>query len=100
MKHDENLLVVAMEESAELQQELSKALRFGAENYHPDEPNISNAWRIQREFHQLRAVIDMLIIRRIISPMPESEQSRIYRDKVEQVEKWERYSESIGKVKG
>ena len=25
MKHDENLLVVAMEESAELQQELSKA---------------------------------------------------------------------------
>ncbi len=100
MKHDENLLVVAMEESAELQQELSKALRFGAENYHPDEPNITNDWRIQREFHQLRAVIDMLIIRRIISPMPESEQSRIYRDKVERVEKYERYSESIGKVKG
>ena len=36
MKHDENLLVVAMEESAELQQEFSKALRFGTENHHPD----------------------------------------------------------------
>ena len=43
--------------------------------------------------------MDMLIIRRIISPMSESEKSRVYRDKVESVEKWERYSESIGKVK-
>lgn len=99
MKHDENLLVVAMEESAELQREFSKALRFGTENHHPDEPNITNAWRIQREFQELRAVMDMLIIRRIISPMSESEKSRVYRDKVESVEKWERYSESIGKVK-
>lgn len=63
------------------------------------EPNITNAWRIQREFQELRAVMDMLIIRRIISPMSESEKSRVYRDKVESVEKWERYSESIGKVK-
>jgi hypothetical protein len=35
MKESERLLIVAMEECAEIQQEISKALRFGTENHHP-----------------------------------------------------------------
>lgn len=98
MYHAENLMVVAFEECAEIQQEISKALRFGVENHHPDMPNITNGERILREFHQLRAVMDMLVIQRIIPPLSEAEQSQIYRDKVESVEKWEQYSKDIGQV--
>ena len=33
----ENLLVVTAEECAEIQQAISKAMRFGMDNYHPRE---------------------------------------------------------------
>lgn len=98
MKHKENLMVVALEECAEIQQEISKALRFGVENHHPDEPFITNGERILKEFHQLRAVIDMLVVERIIPGLPEAEQHQIYRDKMDNIEKWEKYSRSIGQV--
>ena len=42
MTHAENLRVVAMEECAELQQAISKALRFGMDSCHPDKPDYSN----------------------------------------------------------
>lgn len=98
MTREENLMVIAMEECAEIQQEISKALRFGVDNHHPNEPNITNGERILKEFHQLRAVMDMLIINRIIQPISESKQSEIYRDKVSAVEGWQEYSQEIGRV--
>ena len=98
MKHEENLMVIALEECAEVQQEISKALRFGVENHHPDEPFITNGERILKEFHQLRAVIDMLVEEKIIHGLPEEEQNQIYYDKVANIEKWEKYSRSIGQV--
>ena len=98
MKSNENLLVVAMEECAEIQQDISKALRFGASNYPPSNPNITNGENIMKEFNQLRAVMDMLVLRGIISPLSESEQNRIYRDKIDAVEKWEQYSKNIGQI--
>lgn len=51
-----------------------------------------------KEFNQLRAVMDMLVLRGIISPLSESEQNRIYRDKIDAVEKWEQYSKNIGQI--
>lgn len=98
MTREENLMVIAMEECAEIQQEISKALRFGVDNHHPNEPDITNGERILKEFHQLRAVMDMLIINRIIQPISESKQSEIYRDKVSAVEGWQEYSQEIGRV--
>lgn len=98
MNHAENLMIVALEECAEVQQEISKALRFGVNNHHPEMPCKTNGERILKEFHQLRAVMDMLVIQRIINPLSEEEQYKIYRDKVENVEKWEQYSKEIGQI--
>lgn len=98
MNHSENLLVVASEECAEIQKEIAKALRFGTDNHHPDEPEKTNGERIIAEFHQLRAVMDMLVIQGILPAMTDSEISAIYRDKVEAVEKWEQYSKHICRV--
>lgn len=98
MRANENMLVVAMEECAEIQKEISKALRFGVNNYHPDEPEISNGLRIMREYHQLRAVMDRLVISRTIPGVSEEKAHEIYRSKIDDLEKWEKYSRSIGTV--
>lgn len=98
MNRSENLLVVAQEECAEIQQEISKALRFGVKNYHPDTPNITNEEKIMKEFVQLNAVMDMLIMNKVICGITESEQSEIYREKINNVEKWMKYSQSIGMI--
>lgn len=95
MKERERLLIVAMEECAEMQQEISKALRFGIENHHPDEPHITNGERILREYNQLRAVMSLIIIKRVIKGMTETESSKIFREKIDSVEKWEEYSAKL-----
>lgn len=95
MNSKERLMIVAMEECAEVQQEISKALRFGVNNYHCDNPDITNGERILKEYYQLKAVMDMLVIQRIIPTITEEEKYRIYNDKVEAVEKWEQYSKQV-----
>ena len=49
----ENLMVTAMEECAEIQKEISKALRFGINNHHPDEPEITNGGE---DFNRVSAI--------------------------------------------
>lgn len=61
MREYENLCVVAMEECAELQQALSKSLRFGFHNYNPETPEKDNAIDILNEYYQLMGVMEMLI---------------------------------------
>ncbi len=61
MREIENLCVVAMEECAELQQALSKSLRFGFHNYNPETPEKDNAIDILNEYYQLVGVMEMLI---------------------------------------
>ena len=53
MREIENLCVVAMEECAELQQALSKSLRFGFQNYNPNTPEKTNSVDILNEYYQL-----------------------------------------------
>ena len=58
MNRLEHLLVILMEECAEVAKETSKALRFGI-NEQRDLPT-SNYERIQKEWSDLQAVIDMI----------------------------------------
>ena len=98
MTHEEYLLIIANEECAEIQQAISKSLRFGMNNYHPNQPNTTNGYSILEEFTQLRAAIDMLIIERIIPAIPKEDINEIYRNKIDAVKKYERISKNIGIV--
>jgi len=60
MNKTEHLLVCAIEECAELQQAVSKALRFGLDDGHPDKQT-TNAEDIMKEYTDLIAVMTMLI---------------------------------------
>ena len=59
MNRKEHLLIIAMEECTEVGQRLSKALRFSLEEVQPGQ-ELTNAERIEYEFNDLLAVIDML----------------------------------------
>lgn len=61
MNNIENISVVVMEECAELQQAISKSLRFGYNENNPLTPETNNAKDILTEFYQLQAMMEMLI---------------------------------------
>ncbi len=48
------------EECGEVVQEVGKILRFGIDNHHPDEPDVSNAERLLREINDLKLAIHMV----------------------------------------
>lgn len=56
MTRDEHLMVIAMEECAEVAQRLSKALRFGLREIQPKQ-DLDNRARIQYEFNDLLGVM-------------------------------------------
>lgn len=59
MNLKEHLLTVLSEECSEVQQAVSKALRFGAKDSRPG-TNTTNAKDIEKEFIEAMAVRDML----------------------------------------
>lgn len=68
MNRDEHLMVIAMEECAEVAQRIAKASRFGMDQIQQDaadkpEENperLTNRERILREFYDLRATLGMI----------------------------------------
>ena len=60
MDEQDYLLTCVIEELSECIKEISKIKRFGADDHHPDTPNISNVVRANREFDDLCATMDLL----------------------------------------
>lgn len=58
MTRTEHLLVILMEECAEIQKEASKALRFGLDDHHPDYE--SNRKRLANEMADFMGIVEML----------------------------------------
>ena len=85
MTHSENLLIIAAEECAEIQQEIAKALRFGLQNHHPEKPELTNEKR-------------MLAEEGIIHPLSDEERDAVHKEKVRAVKSWKLYSKRIGVV--
>ena len=73
MNNIENLYIVASEECAEIQQCISKILRFGESNHHPDRPNDTNAIELLTEYYQLQGVMEMIIDHGVLGHMSEKE---------------------------
>ena len=94
MTKQEHLLVILSEECAELSKEASKALRFGLNDHEPEKTE-TNAQRIVAEFNDLFAIIGML---KDINCLDEKELVNIkaIQAKQKKVEKWFKYSQSVG----
>ena len=93
MKREEHLLVILAEECAEIQQAVTKALRFGLDDHWQNEP--TNKVKISQELADLMGIYFMLLREDVI---PLSEESLITA-KQEKIEKFLLYSESKGKLK-
>lgn len=100
MTKTENLLVTLMEECAELQQAVSKALRFGMDNCHPAQPEKSNEHEIMVEYYQLVAVMELLNSNNILRSFSIADEELVKASKKLNVERYQRVSKNIGCVKG
>jgi len=93
MTRQEQLLVILMEECAEVSQRASKALRFGLTDPAGTEPGqpYTNQDRLLMEINDLYAVIDMTFGSEgpYLSPM-------LIQDKKEKVEKYLKLSKKLG----
>jgi len=96
MTKQEYLLTVASEECAEIQQAISKALRFGLDACHPDTPWLPNGTQILNEFHQLEAVIGMLVGAKILANTTLEERTDIMDRKVKKVKRYMEVSKELG----
>lgn len=99
MNYNENLLVVAQEECAEIQQAISKTLRFGEDNYHPLRPEVTNGYDVVREFYQLSAVMDMLIRAEVLPDIGKDAIEAIKVNKECNVVEYAKLSLELGRIK-
>jgi hypothetical protein len=92
MKQIENLLVTTMEECAEVQQDISKALRFGVDNHGPNTPLTTNGENIMTEFYQLTAMIMHLQSYNVLPTFSDEMITDIMQDKIKKVAKYQELS--------
>ena len=95
MTREEHLLVIFCEECSEVAKETAKALRFGLNDKEPNQ-DLTNREKIAIEFNDLFAVMHMLVDDGII---PENGMLDIkaIEAKKQKVEKYLKYSNSVGK---
>lgn len=93
MNIKEQLLIILSEECAEVQQSVSKALRFGLNDSRPG-TNSTNAKDIEKEFIEAMAVRDML--RELGAINQPSNSKQIYDDKRKRIEKYLEVSRKNG----
>jgi hypothetical protein len=92
MTRQEQLLTIAMEECAEVQQRLSKILRFGLLEVQPGQTQ-TNLDRLYEEFYDLRAVLGMCGFD-VWTNTPASQTAE--GTKIQKVERYLRYSAACG----
>ena len=99
MIKNENLFVTAMEECAEIQQAISKILRFGKNNYHPNDPNKeTNEHQFLKEYYQLKAVVNMLLSNGVLSDLTKDEILDIISNKCQNVSNFQQLSMRLGTI--
>lgn len=92
MNRKEHLLTIMSEECLEIAKEISKGLRFGLEDHHPTQTG-TNAQKINHEFNDLVAVMEML---RDDGHLSVDIDRELVETKKERVEKYLLYSQDKG----
>lgn len=100
MTKNENLLVTLMEECAELQQAVSKALRFGMDGCRPVNTERNNERDIMFEYYQLVSVMEMLISGNVLHEFSVADEALVKIQKKINVARYQEISESAGTIKG
>ena len=96
----ENLLLVSMEEAAELQQNISKAMRFGMHTYCEEyQHKVDNESELLLEFYQLQAMIEHMQDIGILKKIPKEDIEKIKSNKLEKVYKYMDVSKSLDLLK-
>lgn len=97
MQRHENLLVTTMEECAEIQQSISKLMRFGDLNYCSEKDDIiDNNYQILKEFEQLKEMFNILIENHILEDLTEEQKKEIRNNKRTKVFKYIEESKQLG----
>ena len=95
MNRTEMLLVILAEECAEVQQQCCKALRFGLNEIRPQDSEETNSESITRELEDLEGMVHMLQVSQNIGYFNKENIDK----KITKVEKYLKYSESVGTLK-
>lgn len=96
MTRTDHLLVILMEECAEVTQRASKILRFGLSEIQADQ-NLTNSDRLSLEIADLLAAVDMLAEAGAITRPTEAMMNSRRATKKVQVERYLSYSNSLGR---
>ncbi len=95
----ENLLLVTAEECAEVSAVISKMMRFGADNHHPESLE-TNEHKLMVEYYKLVTMMEMLIGAGIVHDLPGEEVTNIRANKMANVLKYQSVSEALGIIRG
>lgn len=96
MNNIENLLVITAEECAEVQQAISKVLRFGVDNHY--EEHCTNAMQIMTEYYQLQAMVEELQKRSVLPYLMHETIFNIKKSKIEKVNHYNEESRKLGRL--
>ena len=94
----ENLYIVASEECAEMQQCISKILRFGGSSHHPDKPDKTNETELFTEYYQLQSVMEMIMDSVAFPNMTARDINSIKLQKKCKVIEYAELSKSLGRI--
>lgn len=99
MQRHENLLITTMEECAEIQQSISKLLRFGDLNYCKEQDAIiDNNYNILKEYEQLKEMFNILLEYHILEDLTEEQKDEIRHNKRTKVFRYIEESKQLGLV--
>ena len=96
MNNTENLLVIAMEEAAEIQQAIAKSLRFGMNNHYAEQP--TNSMCILTEYYQLQVIIEELQNREVLPNLTYDVVDSIKKAKIAKVNYYNEESRRCGRL--
>lgn len=95
MNKPEYLLTVLSEECAEIQHAVSKALRYGFDEHHPDRET-TNEEELKTEIYHFFAMVEMLAEENVLNTFSDYKRTGVIREKKDRVRQYMKLSREIG----